>query len=152
MLAEQRPQVLRSHRNLRKAIRLLVKLLGLHKDTLEILLQLVPKVLFSLPFARNFVSAFGTSTVLSALNCYLVGVKEKSRLAVTGGFLHLFLLAFSAVSLAVDVNAYVYIFRDSSAFRQAFTWLGVCHFLSTNRTNYSRHLDFCKMLCSCSLN
>jgi len=71
-------------------------------------------VLFSLPFARNFVSAFGTSTVVSALNCFLVGVKEKSRMASCGGPLHLFLLAATSVSLAVDVNAYVYIFREMS--------------------------------------
>ena len=34
-------------------------------------------------------------------------------MASCGGPLHLFLLAATSVSLAVDVNAYVYIFRDS---------------------------------------
>ncbi|CAK9109059.1 Uncharacterized protein SCF082_LOCUS50691 [Durusdinium trenchii] len=68
-------------------------------------------VLFSLPFARSFVSAFGTSTVVSALSCYLLGVKDKSRLAPAKGTRHLIILAAVLASLAVDVNAYVYIIQ-----------------------------------------
>ena len=74
-------------------------------------------MLFSLPFARAFVSAFGTSTVVSALNCYLVGVKDRSRMALPGGALHVFLLVLTSISLVVDVNAYVYIIGASSASR-----------------------------------
>eukprot|EP00435_Cladocopium_sp_Y103_P063943 s51_g25.t1 len=69
--------------------------------------------LFSLPFSRNWVSSFGSSTVVSALNCFLVGVSEKSG-ASCGGPVHLFLLTATSVSLAVDVNGYVYIFRELS--------------------------------------
>ncbi|CAE7035457.1 unnamed protein product [Symbiodinium natans] len=73
-----------------------------------------PQVLFSLPFAQNFVSAFGASTVASALNCYLVGVNGKSR-ASAHGPVHILLLIGTSVSLAADVNAYVYMFRDPPA-------------------------------------
>ena len=46
----------------------------------------------------------------------MIGVKD-SR-ASAGSLLHLFLLGAVSVSLAVDVNAYVYIIRDLAC-----TWL-----------------------------
>ncbi|CAJ1327282.1 unnamed protein product [Effrenium voratum] len=68
--------------------------------------------LFSLPFARAFVSAFGSSTVVSALNCFVVGVKEESRKVSAGSLSHLMLLVATNLSLAAGVNAYVYIFGE----------------------------------------
>ena len=66
----------------------------------------ITEVLFSLPFARSFVSAFGTSTVVSALSCYLLGVKDKSRLAPAKGTRHLIILDFAHVkTFAIRLEA-----------------------------------------------
>lgn len=54
-------------------------------------------------------SAFGSSTVVSALSCFLIGVKDKSRMVLAGSPWHIIILVVTSVSLAVDVNAYVYI-------------------------------------------
>ncbi|CAE7248906.1 unnamed protein product [Symbiodinium sp. CCMP2456] len=68
--------------------------------------------LFSLPFARSFVSAFGSSTLVSALNCYVIGVKEKSRMLMVGSTGHFLILGATLVSLGIILNAYVYMTQE----------------------------------------
>ena len=65
--------------------------------------------------------------MVSALSCYLIGVKDNSRLVLAGSPWHLLILVVTSVSLAVDVNAYVYIVGALSAPSSAFRVESSCY-------------------------
>ncbi|CAE7784900.1 unnamed protein product, partial [Symbiodinium pilosum] len=69
-------------------------------------------VLFELQFARSFISAFGSSTVISALNVYLVGVKKDARKMSLNSPSYFLVLAATLASLLIISNCIIYITRE----------------------------------------
>jgi len=65
-------------------------------------------VLFRLPFAQAFVDAFGSSTLVSTLNVYLIGVKDESRRTSLGSGRYFLILVAASISLCIIIRAYAY--------------------------------------------
>mmetsp|Transcript_3951 Transcript_3951/g.7067 ORF Transcript_3951/g.7067 Transcript_3951/m.7067 type:complete len:323 (+) Transcript_3951:64-1032(+) len=69
-------------------------------------------VLFRLDFARAFVSAFGSSTVVSALNVYLVGVKDESRKMVLASPSYFVVVGATLMSWAIIINCIAFMVKE----------------------------------------